>query len=210
MLVILPITQGFVIILNLVMLLTGAVSLYADGTFSFPNNSAIADVSLSNGQVALAFFFIGSGIWTLFFLHGCNNFILSSATAVWYFFNSNGNAGSPCCDSLWRLLRYHLGSVALASILNGLLFIVKIIANVLSFDSHEDDSSVVTCFLKCLNCIFCAFRMYFACYFLDFWGFWTMEPILKSLSTVKITSQVLSKLTIYYTITNKIWQSQTL
>ena len=40
-LVMLPIFQGFLIILTLIALLAGGFSIYSDGSFSFPNNAAV-------------------------------------------------------------------------------------------------------------------------------------------------------------------------
>ena len=131
---ILPIVFGCLVLIALVGLLTGAISLYSDGQFTFPNNSAIPDINLSGGQIALIVFFIFSGVWLVFFLNGCNNFLLSSAVAIWYYSHSTGSTGAPCCDSLWRLLRFHWGSVALSSMLNGSLFVLKVLANILSFE----------------------------------------------------------------------------
>ena len=156
----LPITFGCLILLALVGLITGGISLYSDGQLSFPNNRAVPEIHLSGGQIALIIFFIFAGLWTVFFLNGCNNFLLCSAVAIWYYSHSGGSTGAPCCDSFWRLLRYHWGSVALSSMLNSSLFVLKVLANILSFDVDEDDSSMVSCCLSCLNYFFCLFRVY--------------------------------------------------
>ena len=48
-LVILPITQGFIIILALAGFIAGGVSLLSLGDFSFPNNQAFPSISLTSG-----------------------------------------------------------------------------------------------------------------------------------------------------------------
>lgn len=109
-------------------------------------------------------FFMVGGVWLVFFFHGCNHFMLCSAVSIWYFNQVGQNGGAPCCDSLWRLSRFHSGSVAITALLNGLLFVFKILAAIFSFDARDDDSALVSCCLKCLNFLFCLFRWYWAWY----------------------------------------------
>lgn len=99
-------------------------------------------------------------LWIIFFFNGCHQFMLCSAVSVWYFLTMNGGEGAPCGDSLWRLMRYHTGSVTFSSFFNGLLFIVKLLANLFSFSTNEDDSCLVATCLKCLSCIFIVFRLF--------------------------------------------------
>ena len=101
------------------------------------------------------------GLWTLFYFHGCNQFILSSATAVWYFQHENSEEqASPFCDSLGRLIRFHSGSVSIVSLIHGLFFVIKLICNIFSFQPSEDDNGAVKCCLQCLNVVFFIFKMY--------------------------------------------------
>ena len=156
----LPIFQAALVVLTLIALVAGGLSLYSWGHLSFPNNAAIPEVSLSPGQVAMMVFYIWAGIWLVFFFFGANTFMLSSSVCIWYFNSVSGSGGAPCCDSLWRLLRFHSGSVAFASLLTGIFFVVKILANIFSFDSGDEDDGLVACCLKCLNFLFCIFKVY--------------------------------------------------
>ena len=158
-LVILPITQGILIIFSLGGLIAGAVGLYSMGNFGFPNNSAFPSIFLSGGEIAAVVIFIFVALWLIFFFHGCNHYMLCSSVSIWYFNNVNGEGGAPCGDSIWRLTRFHSGTVVFASLLNGFLFIIKLLANLFSFDTKEDDGCLVSCCLKFLSYLFCVFRM---------------------------------------------------
>lgn len=160
-LVILPVTQGFIIILALAGLVAGGIAILSMGDFSFPNNSAVPTISLNEGEIAMLVIFLMVGLWLVFFCSGCNSFMLCSAVSVWYFNTLNGGEGSPCGDSLWRMIRYHLGTVTFSSLFNGFLFIIKLLANLFSFDTKEDDGCLVSTCLKCLGCLFCVFKLYF-------------------------------------------------
>ena len=115
--------------------LIGLLYLYSRGDFSFPDDAALPSISLDTGEVVMVAVFGAASLWMIFFFHGCNHFMLCSSVSIWYFKDSKGESGAPCCDSLWRLFRYHSGSVAFGSLLNGLLFVVRIIIHILSFEA---------------------------------------------------------------------------
>jgi solute carrier family 44 protein 1 (choline transporter-like protein) len=158
--VILPITQAIFISGTIGALAIGAVAIYSMGAFTFPDNIAFPVVSFTQGELVLLAFFLTGALWTLFWLQGCNHFTLCSAVSIWYFNHENTqNAGNPFCDSIGRLIRYHLGSVAFTSLINGLFFVVKLICQIFSFEVKDEDNRCTAYFLRCLNCFFCIFRM---------------------------------------------------
>lgn len=129
--VILPIVEASIVMLLFSGVIAGGASLYSLGEFEFPSNAAIPSVFLESAEVAMVFFYLAFGLMLIFFIVGCNNFLLCSAVSVWYF--SNENWKKPFCDSFGRMSRYHLGSVFFASVVHGILFVVKILANLFSF-----------------------------------------------------------------------------
>ena len=149
-----PITQAILVFATFVAMVVGASFIYSLGDLSLPEHSAFAIFSLPTTQIVLLTVYIAACLWMIFFFNGCNHFMLSSAVSIWYF-----NCGSACCDSLYRLSRFHSGSVALTSLINALFFIIKMLANVFSFDVKDDDSRLVSCCLKFLNAIFCVFKL---------------------------------------------------
>jgi hypothetical protein len=55
------------------------------GIFTFPDNIAFPVVSFTQADIVILAFFLAGGLWTLFWLQGCNHFTLSSAVSIWYF-----------------------------------------------------------------------------------------------------------------------------
>lgn len=110
-------------------------------------------------------FCIAGGVWTMFFFHGCNQYMICSAVAVWYFnHDSPYDLGSPLGDSFGRLVRYNLGSVAITALINGILFVLKIIVQILSFEANDEDGKCVTFCIKCMNCLLCLCKVYLSIY----------------------------------------------
>lgn len=155
-LVILPITQACFVAGTIAAIITGEIYLYSLGSFTFPNDIAFPIVKLQYSIIIMVSVFLAGGIWTMFFFHGCNHFMLCSSVSVWYFnYESNHDRGSPFCDSLDRLIRFHSGSVATTALVNGIFFIIKILAHIFSFEAKENDNRCTAICLKCLNYLFC-------------------------------------------------------
>ena len=75
-LVVLPITQGFILIITLAGFVAGGISLLSLGDFSFPNNQPLPNISLNGGEIAMAVIFIIVGLWLVFFFHGSPFFFI--------------------------------------------------------------------------------------------------------------------------------------
>ncbi len=84
-LVFLPITQVCLIVLTLAAMILGAGYIYSVGVFTFPNNDTFPTVDLSSGHIVMVVIFLATGLWMIFFFHGCNHFMLCSSVASWYF-----------------------------------------------------------------------------------------------------------------------------
>lgn len=54
-----------------------------------------------------------------------------------------------------RLIRFNMGSVAITALINGILFVLKLIVQILSFEAKDDDHCLVAACIKCMNCVLC-------------------------------------------------------
>lgn len=169
--ILLPITQAIFVIAAIAGTIIGGAFLYSMGDLSFGTGDSFPTVHLSTGLIIMIAFCLFGGLWTMFYFNGCNKFIMSSAVSIWFFNSpSMGDENSPFCDSLGRLVRFHSGSVAIVSLIHGILFALKVLCNIFSFSSQDDDNGLVKACLTCLNFIFCIFKMY-TLYYLDFYDF---------------------------------------
>ncbi len=163
--ILLPISQAIFIVSGLAAIIVGGIYLYSIGNLSFPDNIAFPVITLSTLNIVAVAGYLFGGFWLIFFFHGCEYFILCSAVSIWYFnHESPNNTGAPFGDSIHRLIRYHPGSVAITALVNGLLSVLAMIANLLSFEAGPDDSGLKLCCLKFLSFIFCIFKWYFHTY----------------------------------------------
>lgn len=130
--IILPLTQAIFIMSTFGATIIGGLYLYSLGTRTV--NASFTLLTLDIGTMILIAFLIAGGAWMIFFFQGCNRFMHCSAVAIWYFNQKeNGETGAPFCDSLGRLVKFHMGSVAITGLLNGLFFFIKLLAAIFTF-----------------------------------------------------------------------------
>jgi hypothetical protein len=106
-------------------------------TVTAPNSFATVTF---NWQLITLFSVFGfAGFWMICWIFYSNTFIVMSGAAIWYY-----QQDSPLCTSFYRLLRYHTGSLAFASLLFGVLFILRLIAKFFHLRNEESEN-------KCIN-----------------------------------------------------------
>lgn len=119
---------------TLAALITGGISLYSLGNMTFPDSIAFPIITVQAKEIVAIVVYLLGGLWLAFFFLGCNSFILCSAASIWFFnHESRFDLGAPFGDSLWRLIRYHPGSVAITAFINCIFAIIRILATLFSF-----------------------------------------------------------------------------
>lgn len=102
----------------------------------------------------MLFFYIVALVWTTEFIFAASQLCLAGAVAMWYF---KRPTDSPVCDSMAKLVKYHLGSVAKGSFLITLFKIPRLIltyfyAKMKAASTKGNDCA--DCGLKCCICCF--------------------------------------------------------
>ncbi|XP_041359407.1 choline transporter-like protein 1 isoform X2 [Gigantopelta aegis] len=106
-----------------------------------------------------AYHFLGL-IWITQFITGCERLAVSGAVAEWFFTRNKNELSWPIAVSIKRLIRYHLGSVALGSLL---VAIVSLIRHTLSFIEGRlsgASNMIAKFFLKCMGCCLWCFEKF--------------------------------------------------
>lgn len=101
-------------------------------------------------------YFIGL-IWTSEFIMACQQMVIAGSVAHWYYRNKYNNRASHVTYAICKLLKYHLGSVALGSLLITIFKIPRLILTYLhaKLQANKDKGSeCAKCGLKCCICCF--------------------------------------------------------
>lgn len=102
----------------------------------------------------MLYFYIVALIWTSEFIFAASQLCLAGAVAVWYF---RKPTDSPVCDSMSKLVKYHLGSVAKGSFLITIFKIPRLILTYLYAKmkaASGKGNDCADCGLKCCICCF--------------------------------------------------------
>lgn len=107
-----------------------------------------------NGGVQLARYFnIVAFIWFTQFIYGCQHFVIGGTISKWYFTRDKSKLDSPIMQTFDHLVRFHLGSVCLGSMLITLIKIIRMIINALKSQARRDGNQMGMIIAACLDCI---------------------------------------------------------
>ncbi|XP_076441381.1 choline transporter-like protein 1 isoform X2 [Babylonia areolata] len=104
-------------------------------------------------------------LWVSQFIIACQQFVVSSAVARWYFTRNKRRLGAPLLSAIGRLLVYHLGSVAMGSLV---ITVVKLPRMFLMYLHKKFKTADNCCANFCVKCCCCCL--------------WCLEKCLKYLS----------------------------
>lgn len=96
------------------------------GSDDVPKVRFVRDYGMIVAQVVNLIAFI----WFASFVNGCQNFIIAGTVSQWFFARTKSQIKSPINKSFKNLLRFHIGSVCLGSVI---LTAIKILRIVLTF-----------------------------------------------------------------------------
>lgn len=92
--------------------------------------------------------------WSSEFILGCQQMTVASSVASWYFLRDRSTLSCPVGNSIRRIANYHLGSIALGSLLIVLFKIPRLILTYLEYylKQLKDKYACLNCVLKCCQC----------------------------------------------------------
>lgn len=107
------------------------------------------EMQIKLGYMLLAFF------WLLQMIIALEEFIVASTIVIWYLQGGHTD-GYPLVESIWRVFRYHFGSLCLGSLIIAAIQFVRTILEYIEYkakDKGVDDSKCIKYFFKCLGCL---------------------------------------------------------
>ena len=102
----------------------------------------------------MLYFYIVALIWTSEFIFAASQLCLAGAVAAWYF---RKPTDSPVCDSMAKLVKYHLGSVAKGSFLITIFKIPRLILTYFYAKMKAASTKGNDCANYGLKCCICCF-----------------------------------------------------
>ncbi|XP_063437739.1 choline transporter-like protein 1 [Mytilus trossulus] len=108
----------------------------------------------------LKWYYLLGSIWIVQFTLACDTIVISGAVSQWYFSRDKSLVRYPIIRSLRMLLRYHLGSAALGSLIITIVFAFRVFVNFIHNRLKNKTGSIVEFFLKCFGCCLWCFEKF--------------------------------------------------
>eukprot|EP00054_Salpingoeca_dolichothecata_P015385 m.88649 g.88649 ORF g.88649 m.88649 type:complete len:654 (+) comp21466_c0_seq2:211-2172(+) len=97
-------------------------------------------------------------LWGSQFMLACQAVTIAGAVATWYFTRDKSRISSPVRKSVWHVARYHLGSVALGSLLIALVKLARVILGYIQKKYGKNAGSLARFILACMACCLWCFE----------------------------------------------------
>ncbi|XP_044756952.1 choline transporter-like protein 1 [Coccinella septempunctata] len=97
-------------------------------------------------------------LWMSQFLVGCQHMVIAGAVSSWYFTRDKTRLGWPIYRSIQNLIRYHLGSVALGSLVIAVVQFIRIILKFIEAKLKGREGSCARSVLRCCQCCLYCFE----------------------------------------------------
>ncbi|XP_062578584.1 choline transporter-like protein 1 isoform X1 [Saccostrea cucullata] len=101
-------------------------------------------------------------LWITAFIIACQDFVIASAIATWYFKRDKSSMGCPILTGIWRVMRYHMGSIAFGSFIIALVRLARLILAYIQSRLRDKSGAVVDFILKVLQCCLWCFEKFLA------------------------------------------------
>jgi len=103
-------------------------------------------------------------LWFTAFISACVQFIIASSTCIWYFSQGTGQGATGTVrKSVWRLFRYHFGSIAFGSLILAVVQLIRIILAYMEQQAKKTGASqnkFAQFAFKCLQCYLACFERF--------------------------------------------------
>ncbi|XP_025109658.1 choline transporter-like protein 1 isoform X2 [Pomacea canaliculata] len=111
----------------------------------------------SNIKGLFVYYLLGL-LWVTQFIVDCERLTVSSAVALWYFTRDKSSLASPISTSFYRLIRFHLGSVAFGSLIIAIVILIRWILSYINGRLKGSSSLPAKFLLKCMICCLWCFE----------------------------------------------------
>jgi len=134
-----------------------------------PGNYSYFDVNSSVRP--LAAYWVFHGLWTIQLCVYFGYMVIAGAVCAWYFTlkdadgnrivgGENGGTRAPLVASLWRTVRYHMGTVAFAALIIATVKFIRVTVKYIEMKTRSNPPNylqkaifcIIQCFLKCIEC----------------------------------------------------------
>eukprot|EP00057_Strongylocentrotus_purpuratus_P027203 XP_011681677.1 PREDICTED: choline transporter-like protein 1 [Strongylocentrotus purpuratus] len=106
----------------------------------------------------MGWYYIFGLLWVTQFILACQECTIAGAIAEWFFARDKSLLSTPILKSIYRIIRYHLGSLAFGSLLIAIIMFIRIVLGYIQSKLKGAKSAPAQYCLKCMQCILWLFE----------------------------------------------------
>jgi len=111
--------------------------------------------------IRMQLYHLFGGFWALNFLHAVSDCVIAGAIASWYWVHDKKDVPRcPVGQSLWRVIRYHLGSLMFGSLILSIVQFIRFLLHQLEKRVHAKENRMMKCLFKCVECLLFIFEKF--------------------------------------------------
>jgi len=141
-----------------------AVYLVSSGDATQMKNTPFGTFEFSKTLQRLLIYHLFGLLWFNAFVIAANQFIFASSASMWYFSQGTGQfAGKTIRTSIYRLIRYHIGSIAFGSLILAIIQFVQIVLTYIQKQAEKmagKEGKLIKYTLMCMQCYLDCFKRF--------------------------------------------------
>ncbi|XP_037042642.1 choline transporter-like protein 1 [Bradysia coprophila] len=134
-----------------------AIWIESSGELKIENNTSAKYVKNATMKVT-RWYNVLAMFWMTQFVIGCQHIVIAGAVASWFFTRNKSELNSPIATSLLNLVKYHLGTVALGSLLIAIVQLVRAILKWVEYLTADAQNRVTQTLYCCCQCCLSVFE----------------------------------------------------
>jgi len=131
------------------------------GKATYDSNGAFLGYETSGVWIRMQLYHLFGGFWALNFLHAVGECVIAGAIASWYWVHDKKEVpGSPVAQSLYRVVRYHLGSLMFGSLILAFVQFIRFLLMQLERRVKGKEATIVKWLLRIVQCLLACFEKF--------------------------------------------------
>ncbi|XP_067121136.1 choline transporter-like protein 1 [Centruroides vittatus] len=119
------------------------------------NESGYVNYRLNTFFQAMRWYHLFAIFWLTQFIISCQHVVIAGAVATWFFTRDKSKLGSPILTSTKNVVRYHLGSIALGSLIIAIIKLIRFIMKQVERQLKKQDNPARYVLMCCQCCLAC-------------------------------------------------------
>jgi len=127
----------------------------------YDSNGDFQGYETSGVWIRMQLYHFFGGLWTLAFLHAVGECVIAGAIASYYWVHDKSEIpGSPVAQSLWRVFRYHLGSLMFGALILAVVQFIRFLLAMLEQRVKGKEAQMLKWVLKIVQCLLACFEKF--------------------------------------------------